>query len=92
VFAGLGNPTHILFIVVIALLVFGPSQLPKIARSAGKGAREARDGVDKIKGEFESVVGEDNPLVEVADTLRSANPRSVVRDAVSKAASPPKKP
>ena len=68
--------------------MFGPSQLPKIARSAGKGAREAKDGVDKVKGEFQSVVGEDNPLADVADTLRSANPRTIVRDAVSKAGEP----
>lgn len=91
-FAGFENPTHILFVVVIALLVFGPKQLPKIARSAGRHAREAKDGVTKFKGEFESAVGDDNPLVEVADTLRSANPRAIVRDTVSKAASPTKRP
>jgi TatA/E family protein of Tat protein translocase len=89
--AGFENPTHILFIVIIALLVFGPSQLPKIARKAGRHAREAKDGISKFKGEFESAVGgDDNPLVEVADTLRSANPRAIVRDTVSKAASPTK--
>ena len=87
---GLENPIHLLVLAVIVLLVFGSSQLPKIARSAGKHAREAKDGIATFKGEFEGAMGEDNPLVEVADTLRSANPRTIARDAVSKATSPGK--
>ena len=87
---GLENPIHLLVLAVIVLLVFGSSQLPKIARSAGKHAREAKDGIATFKGEFEGALGEDNPLVEVADTLRSANPRTIARDAVSKATTPSK--
>ena len=93
---GLANPTHLLVLVVILALVFGSSKLPGMARSAGKHAREAKDGIASFKEEFDSAT-DGNPLVEVADTLRSANPKSMVRDAVSKAASPskgtpPKKP
>src|ERR1700709_806193 len=79
---GLENPLHLLVLAVIILVVFGSSQLPKIARSAGKHARETKEGVAKFKGEFESALGDDNPLVEVADTLRSANPRTIVRNTV----------
>ena len=80
-------------LAVIILLVFGSSQLPKIARSAGKHAREAKDGVASFKGEFENAMGgDDNPINQVTDTLRSANPKTMVRDTVSKAASPTKKP
>jgi TatA/E family protein of Tat protein translocase len=89
---GLENPIHLLVLAVIILLVFGSSQLPKIARSAGKHAREAKEGITSFKQEFEHGVGDDNPLTEVADTLRSANPKTIVRDAASKAASPPKSP
>jgi sec-independent protein translocase protein TatA len=90
---GLENPIHILILAVIILLVFGSSQLPKIARSAGKHAREAKDGVASFKGEFDNAMGgDDNPLNEVADTLRSANPKTIVRDTVNKAATPTKKP
>jgi TatA/E family protein of Tat protein translocase len=85
---GLENPIHLLVLAVIILVVFGSSQLPKIARSAGKHAREAKDGIATFKGEFENAMGDDNPLVEVADTLRSANPRTIARDAVSKVTSP----
>ena len=33
-------------------------------------------------------MGDDNPLVEVADTLRSANPRTIVRNTVDSAVRP----
>ncbi|HEY3614667.1 MAG TPA: twin-arginine translocase TatA/TatE family subunit [Gaiellales bacterium] len=82
---GLENPIHLLVLAVIILLVFGSSQLPKIARSAGKHARETKEGVAKFKDEFAGAMGDDNPLVEVADTLRSANPRTIVRNTVDNA-------
>jgi sec-independent protein translocase protein TatA len=90
---GLENPLHLLVLAVIILVVFGSSQLPKIARSAGKHAREAKDGVASFKGEFDNAMGgDDNPINQVTDTLRAANPKTMVRDTVSKAASPPKQP
>jgi sec-independent protein translocase protein TatA len=42
---GLDNPTHIAFIVVILLLVFGAKRLPEIGRSLGSGMREFKDSV-----------------------------------------------
>ena len=59
---GLENPIHLLVLAVIILLVFGSSQLPKIARSAGKHAREAKDGITSFKEEFDHGLGDDNPL------------------------------
>ena len=89
---GLENPIHLLVLAVIILLVFGSSQLPKIARSAGKHAREAKDGITSFKEEFDHGLGDNNPLHEVTETLRSANPKTIARDAVSKSASTTKKP
>ena len=59
---GLENPIHLLVLAVIILLVFGSSQLPKIARSAGKHAREAKDGITSFKQEFDHGLGDNNPL------------------------------
>ena len=89
---GLENPMHLLVLAVIILLVFGSSKLPGIARSAGKHAREAKDGITSFKEEFDHGLGENNPLEEVADTLRSANPKTIARDAVSKATTTKKPP
>jgi sec-independent protein translocase protein TatA len=41
--SGLENPVHLLFILVVALLVFGPKRLPSIGHSLGAGIREFRD-------------------------------------------------
>ncbi len=36
------QPTHLLFILVVALLVLGPKRLPEVGRSLGKGLRDFR--------------------------------------------------
>ena len=36
------QPTHLLFILVIALLVLGPKRLPEAGRSLGRGLRDFR--------------------------------------------------
>ena len=89
---GLENPMHLLVLAVIILLVFGSSKLPGIARSAGKHTREAKDGITSFKQEFDHGLGENNPLEDVAETLRSATPKTIARDAVSKATTTKKPP
>jgi sec-independent protein translocase protein TatA len=34
------QPTHLIFILVVALLVLGPKRLPEVGRSLGKGIRD----------------------------------------------------
>lgn len=41
---GLGLP-ELIIILVILLLLFGSSKLPKLSRSIGESARELRDGL-----------------------------------------------
>lgn len=41
---------EIILIVGVALLIFGPVQLPKIARGVGKAVRSARDLKDEVTG------------------------------------------
>jgi len=42
---GLFQPTHLLFILIIVLIIFGPGKLPDLGRSLGKGIREFKDAV-----------------------------------------------
>jgi len=44
-FEGLFQPMHLLVILVIALLVFGPKRLGEIGKSLGEGIRAFRQGV-----------------------------------------------
>jgi len=45
---GIGDilqPTHLIFIFVVALLVLGPKRLPEVGRSLGRGLRDFRDAM-----------------------------------------------
>ena len=40
------SPIEIIVVLVIALIVFGPTRLPELARSAGKGIRDFKASID----------------------------------------------
>jgi sec-independent protein translocase protein TatA len=42
---GLDNPTHILFLLVLVLVVFGAKRLPELGRSLGSGMRGFKDAI-----------------------------------------------
>ena len=44
--AGILQPGHLLIILVIALLIFGPGKLPELGSSLGRGIREFKRTVD----------------------------------------------
>ena len=62
-FEGLLQPTHLLVIFAIALLVFGPKKLPELGKGIGEGIRgfksairEREDGSDKtITADHDSI-------------------------------------
>jgi sec-independent protein translocase protein TatA len=39
------QPTHLLFVLVIALLVLGPKRLPEVGRSLGRGIRDFKNAL-----------------------------------------------
>ncbi len=57
--SGLLTPTHLIFLLLLALLLFGAKRLPEIGRSLGVGMREFKD----------SVTGNDNDKVETRSEL-----------------------
>jgi len=44
-FEGLFQPTHLLIILFVALLIFGPKRLPQIGKGLGDGIRALRNGM-----------------------------------------------
>jgi len=50
-FDGLFQPTHLLLILAIALLVFGPRKLPELGQGLGKGIRGFKDALRGIADE-----------------------------------------
>lgn len=53
------GPAEILVVLLVALLVFGPSRLPEIGRQVGKGVREFRKFQQTLKGDMEEVFADD---------------------------------
>jgi sec-independent protein translocase protein TatA len=46
---GLDNPIHILFLLVVALLVFGAKRLPEVGHSLGSGMRGFKDALSGVQ-------------------------------------------
>lgn len=40
------QPTHLLLVLVVALLVLGPKRLPEVGRAVGRTMREFRGAID----------------------------------------------
>ncbi len=49
---------EILFILALALLVFGPKRLPEVGRTLGKSLREFRRATSDLKRSVESEIGQ----------------------------------
>jgi sec-independent protein translocase protein TatA len=45
---GLLQPTHLILILVIALILFGPRKLPELGQGLGKGIRGFKDALKGI--------------------------------------------
>jgi sec-independent protein translocase protein TatA len=45
---GAFGPIHIILIVIVALLLFGPSKLPELGKAFGKTLREFKNGTKDI--------------------------------------------
>jgi sec-independent protein translocase protein TatA len=45
-FEGLFQPTHLLVILGIALLVFGPKKLPELGKGIGQGIRSFKSAME----------------------------------------------
>ena len=64
----LGVP-EMIFIFVLALLIFGPKKLPELGRSLGKGMSEFRRASNELRGTFER---EMNNMERESESLKEA--------------------
>lgn len=60
---GLG-PTELIIILVIALVIFGPSRLPKVGQSVGQALRAFRESTDKVQQEVTKSLEEPASITE----------------------------
>ena len=69
---GWTSPTHIVLLLLIALLLFGAKRLPEIGRSLGSGMREFKDSVGGSRSPEELATP-----VETAAVARDENETTV---------------
>lgn len=75
---GIGQKELIILLVII-LIIFGPKNLPRLARSIGKSMRELKDSMSGFSSEVKSAMHEDEN--EDADpAAETARPRSRPND------------
>jgi len=67
--------TKILVLAVIALVIFGPDQLPKIARQAGQALRDLRRIAENAKADLQEGLGPEFRDFDINDL----NPKNFVR-------------
>ena len=85
--------TELLFILVMALIFFGPRKLPQISRSLGKSIAEFRKASDDFKRTWEREVALEEPqnesdiepprLSEINSIIGAGNDQSPMVEAVS---------
>ncbi len=64
-FDGLFQPMHLIVILFIALMVFGPKKLPELGKGLGDGFRSFKDS---MRGKEESVAKSEGAAISVPDT------------------------
>jgi TatA/E family protein of Tat protein translocase len=57
--SGALSPFHVLVVLVVALIVLGPKELPKVARAGAKALRELRALRARLDEEIHTLLEED---------------------------------
>jgi sec-independent protein translocase protein TatA len=55
------QPTHLLFVLVVALLVLGPKRLPEVGRALGRGLRDFRTAISGEEPPERSITPAEQP-------------------------------
>lgn len=80
--------TELIVILVVALIVFGPTRLPELARSLGRAMAEFRRASTDLRSTFREAVEEPKPAQQPAPAIAATAPEAaaaVTSDAASAA-------
>jgi sec-independent protein translocase protein TatA len=53
-FSGLFSPMHLIVLLVIVLIIFGPGKLPELGNSLGKSIKNFKKAVDDTDGKADA--------------------------------------
>lgn len=75
-FTGILSPWHWLFILLIAVLLFG-NRLPEIARSLGRSVNEFKRGLKDVKENLDSELNDDAPRERLEPPPEKREPEQI---------------
>ena len=83
--------SHMLLVLVVALVVVGPKDLPKLMRTLGQWAAKARNMADQFRRSFDDMArqSELDELRKELEELRNTRPFAKTEDELSQALSGP---
>ncbi len=83
--------SEILVVLVVALVVVGPKDLPRLMRTLGRWVRKARGMADQFRASFDEMARESelDELRNEIEALRRARPLGTLEDEVNRAILPP---
>ena len=67
-------PKEIIIVLVIVLIIFGPTQLPKLGKMFGKTMKGLREGIDNPDADDESAPAAEDKPKEVAAAAEVEDP------------------
>ncbi len=67
------GPLELMVILIVALLVVGPSRLPEVGRSIGRGLREFRKAQDEVRATLQTALADEPPPARVKLPTPSAD-------------------
>ncbi|HOE98040.1 MAG TPA: twin-arginine translocase TatA/TatE family subunit [Candidatus Sumerlaeota bacterium] len=76
---GIGQ-TELIVLLVIVLLIFGPKNLPRLAQSIGRSARELKNGLNGITDDLKDSAHEDRKEASAQPAVRSPEGTRVERN------------
>ena len=82
------QPIHLVLIIVVALIIFGPSRLPEIGRGLGKSINEFRKGAKEMTEGFKDEVVNPDDAARPVTAAASAAPVAPVAPATPMVACP----
>jgi sec-independent protein translocase protein TatA len=72
-FTGILQPSHLILILIVALVILGPKRLPDAGRALGQGLKEFKSSINGGHDEDRQIPGA--PAVEADNPTRDDQPR-----------------
>ncbi|MBI5590230.1 MAG: twin-arginine translocase TatA/TatE family subunit [Deltaproteobacteria bacterium] len=69
-FSGIFSPMHLIVILVIVLIIFGPGKLPELGNSLGKSIKNFKKAMDDPDGKLEAEAELKKKLEAEAETKK----------------------